>query len=619
MAIRNCAKYCAAALVAVACTVQAPVEEQAPTTSEPVLSSAFAPGVATLEFDDALIALIEEDLAAGNVVTKSEALNGVLADLGIEHLERLFPEAGIYEARTREAGLHRFYKVKFSEQTPVTKAVTDLGSVPGVLSVTPSRRIHPRAAFNDPLLAAQWHLVNTRTMAADIHLQEVWQNYTVGSSQVIVAVTDEAVDYSHPDLAANMWTDGNGHYGYNGFTGTVILTEPSRLAIGHGTHVAGIISAVNNNELGVSSVAGGDAAAGIPGVRIMSCEVLSGYDEDYDNAPTNDEGEDMSAANAIKWSADHGAVISQNSWGYIADGFLDGEFDGIVSQEELDAYKKYGIRNMPALKAAIDYFIRYAGCDARGNQRSDSPMKGGLVFFAAGNEDIDYDMVGSYSEVISVGATQVRGDRSTYSNYGSWVDIAAPGGSSDFPVWSTLPTQISYTGYGGYDSDGASWTGTSMACPHASGTAALIISYFGGPGFTAEACRDILLSGLGDVVGGNKPIGGRLDALAAFEYGAAHYPVGGGGETSPTAPVLRLETDALSIKAHESVTIGFTAYDPNGDSFTLDCEPGSEALSFNASGRTLRIDGWKVPAGTYTAKVTATDKGGLSTTRDYFI
>ena len=71
-------------------------------------------------------------------------------------------------------------------------------------------------------------------------------------------------------------------------------------------------------------------------------------------------------------------------------------------------------------------------------------------------------------------------------------------------------------------------------------------------------------------MGGNKPIGGRLDALAAFEYGAAHYPVGGGGETTPTAPVLRLETDALSIKAHESVTIGFTAYDPNGDSFTLD-------------------------------------------------
>ena len=94
-----------------------------------------------------------------------------------------------------------------------------------------------------------------------------------------------------------------------------------------------------------------------------------------------------------------------------------------------------------------------------------------------------------------------------------WVDIAAPGGGSGSTcIWSTLPTAVEDgSGYGG-----ETWMGTSMACPHASGVAALIVSYFGGPGFTAADARDILLHGLGGTIGGNKPVGKKLDALSSF-------------------------------------------------------------------------------------------------------
>ena len=125
----------------------------------------------------------------------------------------------------------------------------------------------------------------------------------------------------------------------------------------HGTHVAGTVGARTNNNIGVAGVAGGDGTEG-SGVRLMSCQIFGG------------KNEGGSGARAMYYSANNGAVISQNSWGYVL---------------------KANITAIPqADKAAIDYFIKYAGCDKDGNQLPNSPMKGGIVIFAAGNDGMDY-------------------------------------------------------------------------------------------------------------------------------------------------------------------------------------------------------------------------------------
>ena len=132
---------------------------------------------------------------------------------------------------------------------------------------------------------------------------------------------DEGVMVEHPDLKNNMWVnegevyrskqdnDGNGYkgdvYGYNFVFDTGVISWDDVSDTGHGTHVAGVIAAQNNNGIGISSIAGGNAD--IPGVKIMSCQIFSG------NAVSNS----LATVRAIKYAADNGAVILQCSWGYI--------------------------------------------------------------------------------------------------------------------------------------------------------------------------------------------------------------------------------------------------------------------------------------------------------------
>lgn len=435
-----------------------------------------------------------------------------LQSIGTTDLEPLFPLDPRWEKRMREAGLDQWYILRFDEQQPMAEALSTLNATAGVEALEPSYTITTfdvkvkaveskkqlnttLESFNDPDLADQWHYSNDgkrleKSMTgADINLFEAWAHET-GKSNVIVSVVDGGVDATHEDLVENMWinkgeiagdgidNDHNGYvddiHGWNFNSGTKDIVPDN---IGHGTHVAGTVAARNNNGKGGCGVAGGDGSPN-SGVRIMSCQTFAGQRNSLVTSDKQEESDALNASSdgavrAIVYGANNGAVISQNSWGY----------------------RFPGIPEIPSdVKAAIDYFRKWAGCDNEGNQLPDSPMKGGVVIFAAGNDDADYlCFPAAYEPTISVAAMAPNWGRASYSNRGAWVDLMAPGGDQGFTsaergsmagqVYSTLP----YNRYG-------FMAGTSMACPHVSGIAALAVSKFGKQGFTAEHLEHLLLT-----------------------------------------------------------------------------------------------------------------------------
>ena len=454
----------------------------------------------------------EQTAATGIISVKlSEELAGEIEKGGnlpcpfeIKSMERIFPDAGEFEARSRAEGLHLWYHIEYDAGTATTRAASDLLDIPGVEISEIPQKIKNTAVFNDPYFMYMWHLYDSKTPTASINVVPVWQTFTSGSSSIIVGVVDGGIQTDHPDLEGRVIPGGiNGSKNFvnNSFN----ITADS-----HGTHVGGTIGAINNNGTGVCGIAGGDAAKGIEGVRLLSCQIFS------------DAGGNGDSSAAIKWAADHGACIVNNSWGYDYDANDDGKLTG----DELD--KALAAKVNSADKAAIDYFIKYAGFDADGNQTG--PMAGGVVFFAAGNEGISNGAPANYEPVIAVGATDSNGRRAYFSNYGPWVDIAAPG----MDIYSTYPTNT-YT----------TLQGTSMACPHVTGVAALLLSYYGGKGFTNEELKDKLLGGANaDVLPASSQIGPFLDAMGSFTY------------SSPEAPDAI--TDISTSASGNTITLDFT-------------------------------------------------------------
>ena len=565
----------AALLVFAACQMEEPVR---PDQDEPkAVESSFLSGIVTVQLDEATAAAVEQTLSQGeNPATK--AFGTDLSGLGIKSMRRVFPYAGEYEPRTRREGLHRFYYVEMDPSTPVTKATVDLGSIPGIVHVTPQFPVQPRAAYwNDPYFEMQWHLVNGRFQGADINVEKVWKEFTVGRADVIVSVVDAGVNMTHEDLAGNVipcYSDGSGSFNFNNGTPTVVPSES------HGTHVAGIISAINNNGIGVSSVAGGNAAESIPGVKIMSCQIFDLY------------GNQPDIYQAIKHGADHGAVILQCSWGFSPD--LNG--DGVKTDEEIALYRSYTIDDLPEYKAAIDYFIKYAGCDNEGNQLPDSPMKGGIAVFAAGNDNFDYDPLVSYDPIIAVSSFDMTGKKSSFSNWGNWIDIAAPGGETNTAIYSTIGTE----GNGGYG--GKDYIGTSMACPHVSGVAALLVSYFGGPGFTAEECRSRILRGaVSNYFTDTRYIGRKLDAYGAFTFDPS---------TPVVPPVLSwVGTPQTDLHYNQVVQYDINVQDPNGLRVHLELPADLNGVSLTSDGK-VRVDAAALGQGEHTITIYGINEDG---------
>ncbi len=470
---------------------------QAEATAEPAVQQV------NMYLEDALAEDLEASLAAGTMATKAEGFNTVIEQMDVVSMERLFPDAGEFEARHRAAGLHKWYVVKYKGEMPATKAATTLADVPGVQVVEQPRRFKQLATgfFNDPYYSYQWGYYNDGSRSkyvegADVDALPVWNNITTGDPNVVVGVVDAGVDFSHEDLKAHVDLANSWNF----------VNNSANIEAGsHGTHVGGTISAINNNGIGVSSIAGGDAAAGKQGTTLISCQVFSADGK---------SGKGHSAA--IVWAADHGAVIANNSWGY---DFTDekGNYLADVAKEDFEFFIQPNEGEYKhSVKDAIDYFNTYAGMDANGKQVG--PMAGGVCVFSAGNDANQYGVPACYPGAFSVAAIGPDGTPAYYSCYGDWVDVAAPGGSYKFgeagAILSTLPG-----GYYGY------MEGTSMAAPHASGVAALLVAALGGEGFTRDMLVEKMTKGTSTRVdlSGYK-VGQLIDAWNAVNYGDTNPP-----------------------------------------------------------------------------------------------
>lgn len=483
------------------------VEEQKHLTPDELDRAMYIPG-------SVVVKLTPE--AADALASGDGTLLGAAEDvLGTEHVERLFPDAGEFEPRHRKYGLHRYYIVNFDTAVPLSKAQTMLESLDCVESLEKRHRICRKDRTDDPGYSYLWEYSGKYS----INVEDAWE-YTTGDPSVVVCVVDEGVGLRHEDLA---WNCGTEHKDF-------VRGNSSVTAGDHGCHVAGTIAGVRNNGKGMAGIAGGDYASGKKGVTLMSAQVFLG------NSSAS------SFEDAIVWGADNGAVISQNSWGN------DYDFDG---DGKLSSYEKsvaLSDRISGSMADAIDYFIENAGCDADGNQLPGSPMKGGVVVFAAGNDGIANGVPASYAPVIAVGAVGSSGRLSSFSNYGSWVDICAPGEN----IYSCVAD-------GGYDR----YDGTSMACPHVSGALALLVSEFGGEGFTNTDLEEILLKGANpDLINKtNKTVGPYLDIMGSMKYGIDKYR-----RADNNPPVITTSyTGGFKFRQWEEISIPFTVSDPDGD------------------------------------------------------
>ncbi len=388
------------------------------------------------------------------------ALDQVLDKYHVNEARPMFPWRSREKMKAGADNLSQFFEIEFPDTVDINAIMSDLSHNSAIRSVAPVWAIPVDATPNDPNLGSQWYIPKIMAPTA-------WDSET-GSDTAIIAIADTGVLYSHTDLINKIWVnpgedidsdgvvydtddlngvddDGNGIIddliGYDFFTGIggytcwtgedcgVADTDPKDFN-GHGTNCAGIAAATTNNGIGGTGIGGGWGGGMGPyrGPRIMCLRVGGSY-VNPDNGYETGYVSSANCAQAIDYASKMGACVLNASW---------------------------GSSDTPAMRAAC-------------NRANDSGM---VITHAAGNDDsptgysfLDTYQYGGYSVALSVAATNSADHRSSFSNYGNWIDVSAPGEG----IYNTYSNH--------YGATYAYLSGTSMAAPCVAGLAALIKSH----------------------------------------------------------------------------------------------------------------------------------------------
>ncbi len=512
-------------------------------------------------------------------------LDALAEKYGARRIIQRFPGAPIKYYRGREIDLKSWFKVQFAGPVDLDAVIADFLQDSGVIDAQ-KIGIHAVSQVpNDGNYTDQWHL--NQSNDHDVDAPEAWDIET-GDESVIVAVLDTGVRYFHKDLGGGNasyddptnvdgniwinWAEKNGVDGVdddnNGFVDDWVgwdfvdgvsnawngedADDPDndpRDFNGHGTHCAGLVASLNNNNYATASVAGGwgngSLTADGNGVKVMPLRI--GYSGRLFIFEMGYVQMDF-AASAFYYAADNGAKIASCSW---------------------------GSSNSGGLGEAIDYFL----------------ASGGLIFKAAGNDNNEAsDYMTDRDDIIAVASTDQNDVKSDFSTYGTWVDISAPGTD----IWST------YHDHNDPENDYVtSLSGTSMATPLTASVAALIWSH--NPGWSASQVEQQLYDTADDIYGiaGNSSYQGKLGAGRVNAYKAVG---GGSGPQPPNADFTATPTSGCA-----PLTVDFTDQSTGDiDSWSWDFGDGGTSTAQNPSHTYNNV-------GTYTVSLTVTGPGGSDT------
>lgn len=506
----------------------------------PALAAEYTPGVLLAIAEDPAAFRSEPD---GRALAADPALARLLAAQGVERVEYLLPQT------SRSLRAQRTLRLSIGAEHEVLAVREALAASGAFRAVSPDWRLHFFVLPNDPMLGQQWHITNP---TAGIHLPQAWDSEQ-GDPGSVIAIIDTGIDWSHPDLGPNMWQnpgetygngiddDGNGYvddrYGWDCGANDNDPRPESYLEGGvdvgfHGSHCAGIAAAATDNAVGVAG-AGWDC-------RLMALKVVGGGN------PFSVAAITMAFDYAITEGAD---VISMSFGGTIGD--------------------------MGFMQALVD----------------DATAAGIVCVAAAGNNNTSEMMYpAALNHVISVAATNSANQRASFSTYGSWVDVAAPGEQ----IWSTIMTNYSLDfltellfmllyGYDGVNPYMYS-DGTSMACPLVAGVVGLVKS--GAPWMDHDAMLQHLIE-TGDNVVYDQPCGVKVNAEQAVASLTAAEAVAAAAQLrawpNPFNPAVTLRF-ALPTAGHVRLSV----YDAAGREVArlLDGErpAGEQSLLWRAEG-----------------------------------
>ncbi len=457
------------------------------------------------------------------------AFESSFAKVGVTKIEKPF-----YQAND-DVTLQHILKIKFTDFSKVDAFIETLKLNASVEYAEKVPLTRTTLTPNDPQLGSQWHLTK-------INATNAWNVFS-GNSNITVAVIDNAVDITHPDLSPNLWVnpgeiagnniddDNNGYIDdINGWDAADNDNNPNPPTNGmsHGTHCAGIVGARTNNGVGIAAIGFNVKLIGV------KCQLNSGSNTGIANG-----------YGGIIYAAKVRARVISCSWG--------------------------GSGSSAAEQSVINYAWN-RGC---------------IVIAAAGNSGVSTVFYpAGYSNVYAVASTGTTDVKSGFSNYGSWIDISAPGEN----ILSTLPSNT----YGNQ-------SGTSMATPLVAGLAGLMLSK--NPLMTQAAVLNCISSTAVNIYSVNTATlagslgAGRIDAFAAMNCANA---------TLGNAPVANFYTLTRNVCPGFAVQfLDSTLYAFNPTTYTWNFQGGTPAVS-NATNPSVT---WASP-GTYSVSLTASNANG---------